>query len=136
VAQALHVYHGGPSSLSVTLAHVYRDIKSFHYLQLIYNYFQFISHRILCFDDESTEKKKAAALLLLRHLRKHDEAHRPALGSMIRFVKYDKQYQQRKAAFNEPNPHTTQQQEPSNTRGPPRKTDRAQGKARIGLSLK
>jgi hypothetical protein len=28
------------------------------------------------------------------------------------FIKYDKQDQQGKAAFNESNPHTTQQQEP------------------------
>jgi hypothetical protein len=73
-----------PSSSSVTIAHLYRDINSFHYLQIIYNYFQFISCRITCFDDESTEKKKAAVLLLLRHLRKHDEANRPTLGSMIK----------------------------------------------------
>jgi hypothetical protein len=32
-----------PSSSSLSLVHLYTDIKSFHYLQLINNYFQFIS---------------------------------------------------------------------------------------------
>jgi hypothetical protein len=51
--------------------------------------------------------------------------------------KYNKQDQQGKAAFNERNPHTTQQQEPvaRSPDGLQTKQDRAQDRARTGQSL-
>jgi hypothetical protein len=52
-------------------------------------------------------------------------------------IKYDKNGQQGKSAFNERNPHTTQQQESvaRSLGGPPKKEqDRAQGRARTGQS--
>jgi hypothetical protein len=49
-------------------------------------------------------------------------------------MKYDKQDQQGKAAFNERNPHMTQQQEPtaSSPGGPRTKTGQGKDRARTG----
>jgi hypothetical protein len=49
-------------------------------------------------------------------------------------IKYDKQDQQRKVAYNERNPHTTQQQEQrqGDQEDAKQKQDRAQGRTRTG----
>jgi hypothetical protein len=56
------------------------------------------------------------------------------LFSSFRNMKYDKQDQQGKAAFNERNPHMTQQQEPTarSPGGPRTKTGQAKDRARTG----
>jgi hypothetical protein len=56
-----------------------------------------------------------------------------ALKNIIN-VKYDKQDQQGKAAFNERNPHMTQQQEPTarSPGGPQTKTGQGKDRARTG----
>jgi hypothetical protein len=53
------------------------------------------------------------------------------------YSQYDKQDQQGKAAFNERNPHMTQQQEPvaRSPGGPQTKTGQGKDRARTGQSL-